>query len=106
SGVARFATQRIIPALAVRATDRMDGSEVKHIEASRGDLGQSIEAIVEGTVLTGNRGLAPRHHLVPSTGARNGPVDEQWKIGAAAKVGLPARPPCRRQRLGAQRRRL
>jgi hypothetical protein len=31
--VTGFATQRIIAALAVRATDRMDGSEIKHIEA-------------------------------------------------------------------------
>src|SRR5207247_9414364 len=86
--VAGFAAQGIIAALAVHATDRMDGREVKHIEAKRGDVRQTVDAIVKSAVLARNGGLAAWHHLVPSGCPRNRPIRQQRKVGASSKIRL------------------
>src|SRR6516225_4791454 len=83
-----FAMERIVAALAVDAADRMDGSQINDIETHRADVGQSIDTIVKGAVLTGDRRLTAWHHLVPGACPRDRPVDHQ-RIGAAAgQVGL------------------
>src|SRR5260370_40542795 len=69
--IAGFATERVIAALAVDAADRMDWSQIKHIEAQRGDVGQSIDTSVKSAVLTRHRRLTARHHLVPGTCPRD-----------------------------------
>src|SRR5215472_9563324 len=81
--IAGFATERIVAALAVDAADWMDGSQIKDIKTHRADVGQSIDTIVKGTVLTGRRRLTAWHHLVPGTCPRDRPVCYQWTSGAA-----------------------
>src|SRR5258708_40223715 len=84
--IAGFATERVIAALAVDAADRMDGSQIKHIDTKHGDLGRSTDTIVQGAVLTSHRRLTARHHLVPGTCPRDRPVGHKRITGAAGKV--------------------
>src|SRR5437762_1816890 len=42
AGIAGLRLQRIVASLAIGAADGMDGSEVQHVEAERGDVRQSI----------------------------------------------------------------
>ena len=86
--VASFAAQRIVTALAVHATDRMDRREVKHIKTECGDVRQAVDAVVEGAVLARNGGLAARHHLVPGACARDRPIAQQRKVGAPGDIRL------------------
>src|SRR5215831_16565808 len=97
--IAGLATERIVAALAVDAADRMDGSQIKYTETHRGDVGQSIDTIVKGAVLTGHRRLTAWHHLVPGACPRDRPVGYQWISGAAGQVGLLALAGCCRKLL-------
>src|SRR5262249_11249750 len=51
AGIAGLTAQRIIATLAVRTADRMDRREIKNVEAERGDLGHTSDAVVERAVL-------------------------------------------------------
>src|SRR5262245_66490787 len=83
--IAGFATQRIIATLAVDAADRMDRSQIQHVEAKRGDLGQSVDAIIKGAVLANDLRLAAGHPLVPGTCPRDWPVGHP-RISAIRKT--------------------
>ena len=79
AGIAFLGLHRIVAALAVGLSDRVDRREIHHVEAHRRDIRQPRDAIPERAVLPGHRALAARHHLVPCTVAGARPVDHQGK---------------------------
>ena len=87
AGIARLQRQCVVAALAIGVADGVDGGQIEHVEAERGDLRQPADAIIEATVDAGDATLAPRHHFVP--GARPCPrsVGGEWIERTAGEVG-------------------
>ena len=68
---------RVVAPLAMDAADGMDGRQVEHVEAHRGDVVETRDDVAEGAVTPGLIGGAPWKHLVPAREARLLRVDEQ-----------------------------
>ncbi len=87
AGITRLASQCVVAALAIGVADRVDGGQIKHVEAERGDLRQPADAIIEAAVDAGDATLAPRHHFVPGARACPRPVGDERIERAAGEVG-------------------
>ena len=87
AGIAFAGGHRVVAALAIDFSDRMDRREVEHVEAHGGDIGQPGDAIHERAVLAGNLALAARHHFIPGAKARLRPVSHERKQLRPGEVG-------------------
>ena len=87
AGIALGRRHRVVAALAVGLSDRVDRREIDHVETHRGDVGQPRDAILERAVLARRLALAARHHLVPGAVARPRPVRHQRKQLRPRQVG-------------------
>ncbi len=63
--VAGSGRERVVGALAGGAADRMDGRQVDDVESHAADVGEPLDAVVEGAVAPGHPALRAREHLVP-----------------------------------------
>ena len=63
----------------------MDRRQVEHIEAHRGDIGQTQLAVLKGAMLAGDRRARARKHLIPCAEARFLPIDRHGQfLGVSA----------------------
>src|SRR5205823_10680392 len=74
--VVRRRNDHVVAALAVDPPDRMDRHQVHDVEAERGDLRQSSDAILKGGALIKVAALAAREHLVPGGKPRLRTIDD------------------------------
>ena len=72
---------RIVRPFAEGAADGMNRRQVHNVEAHRGNLGQLLLHIAEGSVLTGNRRGRTRKQLVPRRESRPLAIDPQRQLG-------------------------
>ena len=86
-GVVGSSIERIVLALAIGAADGMDRRQVENVEAERGDLRHTRDAVVESAVLPHDRSLAARHHFIPGAGTSALALGQQWHDVAAGEVG-------------------
>ena len=102
--VARLGAQRVVPALAVGAPDRVDRREVKDVEAQAPDVVELADHVAERAV-DALRALRAGQHLVPGAERRGLAVGEKRQgAGVAAEVRARLGPAHQRHRLGLHER--
>src|SRR5829696_2890958 len=87
--VAGRGLQRVVPALAVGAPDRMDRREVEDVETELAHVRQLRDYVVEGAVALRIAGLRAREHLVPGREARREPVGGDLEHAVVAREIAP-----------------
>ncbi len=73
--ILRRGDQAVVASLAGGHADRMDGREIKNVEAHVAYAGQALDHIGEGAVARRIVGLGARKKLVPAREARLAPID-------------------------------
>ena len=73
--IARRRRQRVVPALAVRAADRMDRRQVEDVEAHRRDVGQPRFGVAQRAAARRVGRARAREHLVPRAEPRANRID-------------------------------
>ena len=89
--VAGLRLERVVPALAVGAADRVDRREVEHVEAEVLHVRQAADDVVEGAVPVRVARLRAREQLVPGGEARREPVGDHLERAVVARDSSRAR---------------
>ena len=87
AGIAIERGHRIVAALAIGLSDRVDRREIDDVKTHRPDIGKPRDAILEGAMLARRLALAARHHLVPGAGPRPRPVRDERKQLRPRQIG-------------------
>src|SRR3569833_1760586 len=90
--IVRACDEAVVAAFALDAAARVDGRQIHHVEAHRGDIGQPLAAIAIRAVAAGRVAARAREHLVPRAESRAFALDLDLEflviVGRVRAVGI------------------
>ena len=88
--VVRLAAEAIVLSLAIFVADRVDGCEIKNIEAHVANCGKAADDVGESAVTLGRFGRGAREQLIPGGELRLRPLDleHQGRLAAVQEGSL------------------